>query len=179
MSHIAVERKRRRQMNEHLKVLRALTPSFYVKRGDQASIIGGVIEFIKELQQVHQSLEAKKKRKTNLSPITTQFTAESNNLKEVVASCKSPMADVQARISGSNVILRTISRRIPGQLVKIIFVLERFSFQILQLNIDSIDDYALFSFVIKIGVECQLSMEELALEVQRSFCTQEFHIKEM
>ena len=32
MSHIAVERNRRRQMNEHLKVLRSLTPCFYIKR---------------------------------------------------------------------------------------------------------------------------------------------------
>ncbi|KAM0966291.1 hypothetical protein EV2_022696 [Malus domestica] len=34
MSHIVVERNRRKQMNEHLKVLRSLTPCFYIKRGD-------------------------------------------------------------------------------------------------------------------------------------------------
>uniref|UniRef100_A0ACD5ZX36 Uncharacterized protein n=1 Tax=Avena sativa TaxID=4498 RepID=A0ACD5ZX36_AVESA len=61
--HITVERNRRRQMNEHLTVLRSLMPCFYVKRGDQASIIGGVVDYIKELQQVKQSLEAKKQRK--------------------------------------------------------------------------------------------------------------------
>lgn len=32
MSHIAVERNRRKQMNQHLSVLRSLMPSFYVKR---------------------------------------------------------------------------------------------------------------------------------------------------
>lgn len=32
MSHIAVERNRRKQMNEHLTVLRSLMPCFYVKR---------------------------------------------------------------------------------------------------------------------------------------------------
>ena len=32
MSHIAVERNRRKQMNEHLAVLRSLMPCFYVKR---------------------------------------------------------------------------------------------------------------------------------------------------
>ncbi|OEL12547.1 Transcription factor SPEECHLESS [Dichanthelium oligosanthes] len=63
MSHIAVERNRRKQMNEHLTVLRSLMPCFYVKRGDQASIIGGVVDYIKELQQVLRSLEAKKHRK--------------------------------------------------------------------------------------------------------------------
>nr|ADE77039.1 unknown [Picea sitchensis] len=64
MTHIAVERNRRKQMNEHLAVLRSLMPGFYVQRGDQASIIGGVIEFIKELQQLLQSLESQKQRKT-------------------------------------------------------------------------------------------------------------------
>lgn len=32
VSHITVERNRRKQMNEHLAVLRSLMPSFYVKR---------------------------------------------------------------------------------------------------------------------------------------------------
>ncbi|THU59830.1 hypothetical protein C4D60_Mb07t06170 [Musa balbisiana] len=181
MSHIAVERNRRRQMNEHLKVLRTLTPSFYIKRGDQASIIGGAIEFIKELQQVLHSLEAKKKRKS-LSPsptpsprpllqLTPSPTSSSpDTVKELGACCNSPVADVEAKLSGSNVLLRTFSKRIPGQVVKIITVLERQAFEILHLNISSMEDTVLYSFVIKIGLECQLSVEELAFEVQKSFC---------
>ncbi|KAL0376566.1 UNVERIFIED_CONTAM: Transcription factor MUTE [Sesamum calycinum] len=171
-------------MNEHLKVLRSLTPCFYIKRGDQASIIGGVIEFIKELHQVLQSLEAKKRRKS-LSPSPgpsprqfqpspqlpdSPFGIHDNNFKELGACCNSPVADVEAKISGSNVLLRTISRRIPGQIVRIISVLEKLSFEILHLNISSMEDTVLYSFVIKIGLECQVSVEELTLEVQQSFC---------
>ncbi|KAL3507980.1 hypothetical protein ACH5RR_033362 [Cinchona calisaya] len=187
MSHIAVERNRRRQMNEHLEVLRSLTPSFYIKRGDQASIIGGVVEFIKELHQDVQSLEAKKRRKSpspspcasprpaTLQPSpklseSSQIGGPHDNFKEVGTCCNSPMAEVEAKISGSNVILRTVSKRIPGQLSKIINLLEKFSFEILHLNISSMEDTVLYSFVIKIGLECQLSLEELALEVQQSFC---------
>ncbi|KAL8515329.1 hypothetical protein ACS0TY_014152 [Phlomoides rotata] len=186
MSHIAVERNRRRQMNEHLKVLRSMTPCFYIKRGDQASIIGGVIDFIKELHQVVQSLEGKKRRKSlspspgpsprqliQLSPKQeSPFGMHEHNFKELGACCNSPIADVEAKISGSNVLLRTISRRIPGQIVRIISVLEKLSFEILHLNISSMEDTVLYSFVIKIGLECQVSVEELALEVQQSFCTQ-------
>ncbi|KAJ0989954.1 hypothetical protein J5N97_008310 [Dioscorea zingiberensis] len=61
MTHIAVERNRRRQMNEHLAVLRSLMPESYVQRGDQASIVGGAIDFVKELEQLLQSLEAQKR----------------------------------------------------------------------------------------------------------------------
>ncbi|XP_074381989.1 transcription factor MUTE [Apium graveolens] len=190
MSHIAVERNRRRQMNEHLQVLRSLTPCFYIKRGDQASIIGGVIEFIKELHQVLNSLESKKRR-LSLSPspapspkvplqllntppsecnsLIRNIASSTENVKELGASCNSVAANVEAKISGSNVILKTVSRRIPGQIVKIINVLETHFFEVLHLNISSMEDTVLYSFVIKIGLECQLSVEELAAEVQKSF----------
>ncbi|KAI3835130.1 hypothetical protein MKX03_019756 [Papaver bracteatum] len=206
MAHIAVERNRRKLMNEHLKVLRSLTPCFYIKRGDQASIIGGVIEFVKELHQILQSLESKKRRKSlssspgpsprstlqlitpppvsplplppdSSSPFSTAGFHDDQHNNIVVrddnqlagASCNSSVADVEAKISGSNVILRTVSRRIPGQVVKLIEILEKHSFEILHLNISSMEDTVLHSFVIKIGLECKLSVEELAVEVQQSF----------
>nr|GMD91233.1 transcription factor bHLH96-like [Ipomoea batatas] len=58
MTHIAVERNRRKQMNEYLAVIRSMMPPSYVQRGDQASIIGGAINFVKELEQHLQTLEA-------------------------------------------------------------------------------------------------------------------------
>ncbi|CAG7882122.1 hypothetical protein BRARA_C03142 [Brassica rapa] len=198
MSHIAVERNRRRQMNEHLKSLRSLTPCFYIKRGDQASIIGGVVEFIKELQQLVQVLESKKRRKTlnrpsfpydhqTLEPSILAAAATTINtttrvpfsrienvmttstFKEVGACCNSPHANVEAKISGSNVVLRVVSRRIEGQLVRIISVLEKLSLQVLHLNISSMEETVLYFFVVKIGLECHLSLEDLTLEVQKSF----------
>ncbi|MED6193158.1 hypothetical protein PIB30_016460 [Stylosanthes scabra] len=60
MIHITVERNRRKLMNEHLAVLRSLMPESYVQRGDQASIVGGAIEFVKELEHMLQCLEAQK-----------------------------------------------------------------------------------------------------------------------
>nr|GEU78786.1 transcription factor MUTE [Tanacetum cinerariifolium] len=113
MSHIAVERNRRRQMNEHLKVLRSMTPCFYIKRGDQASIIGGVIEFIKEMQLVLQSLESKKRRRS-ISP-------SPGPSPKPILQPETPQSE-RSIISHEN-----------------------------------------------IGLECQLSVEELAVEVQKSF----------
>ncbi|KAL5202902.1 hypothetical protein ABZP36_013854 [Zizania latifolia] len=214
MSHIAVERNRRRQMNEHLKVLRSLTPAFYIKRGDQASIIGGAIDFIKELQTLLQSLEAQKKRRQQphispasggspsptpsprslltCSPTTACFSSGSSagssaavisprekqppqHMVELAACCNSPMADVEARISGANVLLRTLSRRAPaGQLpVRIIALLENLHLEVLHLNITTMDDTVLYSFVLKIGLDCQLSVDDLAMEVQQTFCCQQ------
>ncbi|KAK1269061.1 Transcription factor SPEECHLESS [Acorus gramineus] len=220
VSHITVERNRRRQMNDNLSVLRSLMPSFYVKRGDQASIIGGVVEFIKELQQVLQSLEAKKQRKVYndvlspgsissprslplspipppsllplppisprlglpISPRTPQpgspykpnwqlyiHPTAFDNTSDLAANSKSLVADVEVKFSGPNVLLKTISRRIPRQALKIIEALEGLSFEILHVGISNVDDAMINSFTIKIGIECELSAEELAHEVQQTF----------
>ncbi|CAO2186192.1 unnamed protein product [Urochloa humidicola] len=199
MSHIAVERNRRRQMNEHLKVLRSLTPALYIKRGDQASIIGGAIDFIRELQQVLESLEARKKRRSSgchsfsssptpsprshlLSSGATSSSAGSSTpsppvaagkpamaVKELAACCNSPVADVEARISGANVLLRTLSRRAAGQAARMVALLEALHLEVLHLNISTMEDTVLHSFVLKIGLECQVSVEDLAYEVQQTF----------
>ncbi|CAL1409729.1 unnamed protein product [Linum trigynum] len=259
MSHITVERNRRKQMNEHLAVLRSLMPCFYVKRGDQASIIGGVVDYISELQQILQSLEAKKQRKviysevlsprivansprpsplsprkppispriinSNLQPIsprtpqptspykprpppsllisssttnvhnnynnssaasvvepspTTSSSSSnlmagdglvSNNGNELVANSKSRIADVEVKFAGPNLVLKTVSPRIPGQAVKIISALEDLALEILHVNLNTVDETMLNSFTIKIGIECQLSAEELAQQVQQTFCS--------
>ncbi|KAJ0099135.1 hypothetical protein Patl1_20307 [Pistacia atlantica] len=230
MSHITVERNRRKQMNEHLSVLRSLMPCFYVKRGDQASIIGGVVDYINELQQVLQSLEAKKQRKVYsevlsprivssprplplsprkpplsprlnlpISPRTPQpgspyrprlqqgylsptkpssvepspcssSTSSIDSINELVANSKSAIADVEVKFSGPNVLLKTVSPRIPGQAGKIIAALEDLSLEILNVNINTLDETMLNSFTIKIGIECQLSAEELAQQIQQTFC---------
>ncbi|VVB06915.1 unnamed protein product [Arabis nemorensis] len=80
MTHIAVERNRRRQMNEHLNSLRSLMPPSFLQRGDQASIVGGAIDFIKELEQLLQSLEAEKQNEggTNENPKTASSSTSSS-----------------------------------------------------------------------------------------------------
>ncbi|KAF5190020.1 Transcription factor speechless [Thalictrum thalictroides] len=243
--HITVERNRRKQMNMHLGVLRTLMPSFYVKRGDQASIIGGVVDYIKELQQVLQSLEAKKQRKVYsevlsprlvssprpimatalsprplasslssprpplsprrvslpVSPRTPQPTSPykprlqhgylsptvsttshepsatisttpsfDSDIKELAANSKSSIADVEVKFSGANVLVKTTSLRNPGQALKIITALEGHSLEIIYVSISTTGDTMIISFTIKIGIECKLSAEELAHEIQQTFC---------
>ncbi|VFQ58270.1 unnamed protein product [Cuscuta campestris] len=243
--HIAVERNRRKQMNDNLSVLRTLMPAFYVKRGDQASIIEAVVDYINELQHILQSLEAKKQRKVYssdnnipspriltsprkpamsprlmslppISPRTPQpntttsssykptshnntsprlllipspspgflfptpvasppaapsLTRPVDRCNEVAGKSKSAIADVEVKFSGSNVILKTVSPRIPGQALKIISALEDLALEILHVSISTINDAtSLYSYTIKIGIECQLSAEELAQQIQKTFC---------
>ncbi|XP_073286962.1 transcription factor SPEECHLESS, partial [Primulina huaijiensis] len=229
ISHITVERNRRKQMNENLSVLRSLMPCFYVKGGDQASIIGGVVNYINELQQVLRSLEAKKQRKAynevlsprpsplsprkpplsprlglpisprtpqssspykpllhsnqtyylnspslpspvDRSPCNSSTSSINDSVNELVASSKSAVAEVEVKFSGPNLLLSTMSIRIPGQVVKIISALEELALEILNVSISTVDETMLNSFTIKIGIECQLSAEELAHQIQQTFC---------
>ncbi|KAL8537893.1 hypothetical protein ACS0TY_000005 [Phlomoides rotata] len=186
-SHIAVERNRRKQMNHQLFVLRSLMPCFYVKRGDQASIIGGVINYINELQQVMQSLEAKKQRSSSsssydhhprvassprmvlvsplISPRTpsspymlhspcTSSSASSINadtVNELVATSRSAIAEVEVKFCGPNLVVKTVSHRIPGQVVKILSALQHLALEILQVNINNLHDQTMLnSFTIKV-----------------------------
>ena len=201
------------------------------QKGDQASIIGGVVEYISELQQVLQSLEAKKERKTYaevlsprlvpsprpsppvlsprkppisprishqhlllhpISPRTPLPTSpygghppqlplipqpprsyslgdpppyspassssspsvssnhESSLINELVANSKSALADVEVKFSGANVLLKTVSHKIPGQVLKIIAALEDLALEILQVNINTVNETMLNSFTIKV-----------------------------
>ncbi|KAL8232109.1 hypothetical protein R6Q57_001887 [Mikania cordata] len=195
--HIAVERNRRKQMNEHLSVLRSLMPCFYVKKGDQASIIGGVVDYITELHRILQSLEAKKQRKLYgelsmshrivssphkpqlsprpslpISPRTPQPTSpyrpiippfiaplldtspatsstSLDNSNELVADSRSAIAEVEVKFGGGNLLLKTRSRRIPGQTTKVIAVLEHLSLEVLHAEIGVVDETVVNSFTIK------------------------------
>ncbi|GER49806.1 basic helix-loop-helix (bHLH) DNA-bindingsuperfamily protein [Striga asiatica] len=201
MSHITVERNRRKQMNDNLAVLRSLMPCFYAKRGDQASIIGGVVDYINELQQLIQSLEAKRQRKSYsdilsprpissprkppLSPRTPQpgspykaykpqptgflnspsslpspvdpspcnsSTSSINDaVNELVANSKSATAEVEVKFSGPNLMLKTVSPRVPNQTVRIVEVLEELDLQILHVKIATVDDRLLNTFTIKVN----------------------------
>lgn len=126
------------------------------------------------MHQVLQSLESNKKRRKSISPSpvpsprlllepispqqqlhhTLPFGFDSNVFKELEACCNSPVADVEAKISGSNIALKIISRRVTGQVAKIISVLERLSFDVLHINISSMEDTVLYSFVIKVCIFC-------------------------
>ncbi|KAH9604200.1 hypothetical protein KSS87_004846 [Heliosperma pusillum] len=223
MTHIAVERNRRKQMNEHLRVLRSLMPSSYVQRGDQASIIGGAIEFVRELEQLLQCLESQKRRRlygdqpgpprpggepTSPSamgllvpqpqqiplgfpppPLTVAGVENNHNpddhqlnpdvgpmdpigglmLQEESAESKSCIADVEVKVLGFDAMIKILSRRRPGQLLRAIAALEDLRLTILHTNITTIEQTVLYSFNVKVGSEASFTAEDIASSVQQIF----------
>ncbi|XP_014521636.1 transcription factor bHLH57 isoform X1 [Vigna radiata var. radiata] len=194
MTHIAVERNRRRQMNDHLSVLRSLMPPSYIQRGDQASIIGGAIDFVKELEQLLQSLEAQKRMRKNeegggssstvlCKPPSTPSSSSPHGYgmrsstseevscgDEMKAENKSEAADIKVTLIQTHVNLKIECQRKPGQLIKVIVALEDLRLTILHLNITSSETSVLYSLNLKIEEGCSLrSASDIAEAVHHIF----------
>lgn len=210
MTHIAVERNRRRQMNDHLNALRSLMPTSYIQRvifqfsclsikcssfcflrfeiyflysplkGDQASIIGGAIDFVKELEQLLETLQAQKRMRrieegggdasansSSSSPnsafqgLPTQHrvppdegTSGKGGRREEFQSTaenRSTAVDIEVTVIQTHVNLKLQCPRRPGQLLKAIVALEDLSLTVLHLNITSLQSSVLYSFNLKVS----------------------------
>ncbi|KAL5677648.1 hypothetical protein ACJX0J_013779, partial [Zea mays] len=179
MIHIAVERNRRKQMNEHLAALRSLMPPAHTQRGDQASIVGGAINFVKELEQLLQSLEARRRSPqcaayavdpddagpfadfltfpqysmcaVIAAPENTGHHREGGAVAEQEASGSKPsaVADVEATMVESHANLRVLSRRRPRQLLRLVLGLQGHRLTVLHLNMSSGAHMVLYSFSLK------------------------------
>uniref|UniRef100_A0A803Q045 BHLH domain-containing protein n=1 Tax=Cannabis sativa TaxID=3483 RepID=A0A803Q045_CANSA len=187
MTHIAVERNRRKQMNEYLSVLRSLMPDSYVQRGDQASIIGGAINFVKELEQQVQFLGAQKDhhqsnndhnqnsedRELNM-PFSEFFTfpqysttssntatqCENNSVVEAMAagkSSRSAIADIEVTMVESHASLKIRSKKRSKQLLKMVSGLHNLRLTVLHLNVATQDQIILYSISVKVEDDCKLS----------------------
>ncbi|XVF33077.1 hypothetical protein REPUB_Repub17cG0137100 [Reevesia pubescens] len=188
MTHIAVERNRRRQMNDYLNSLRSLMPPSYIQRGDQASIIGGAIDLVKELEQFLQSLEAQKRMRrieecNNSSNNSVSKSAieisqpesgigseDANCGEEVKAESKSGAAEIEVNVIHNHVNLKIQCSRRPARLLQAIVTLESLRLTVLHLNITSSRASVLYSFNLKMEDDCKLrSVSEIAAAVHQIF----------
>lgn len=88
--------------------------------------------------------------------------AGGGGLQEEVAENKSCLADIEARVLGVDAMIKILSRRRHGQLIKIIAALEDMQMSILHTNITTIEQTVLYSFNVKIAGEARFSAEDIA-----------------
>lgn len=180
MTHIAVERNRRKQMNDYLTMLRSMMPPSYVQRGDQASIIGGAINFVKELEQYLQSLEAYKRIKqqpdNNLSSdlfssffTFPQYSTYSSESSESMTDKRSAaIADIEVTMVESHANIKVLSRKHPKQLLKMVAGLHSLHLIVLHLNVTTVENLVLYSFSVKVEDDSKLtSVNEIAAAVYK------------
>ncbi|KAL5858746.1 hypothetical protein ACOSQ4_000042 [Xanthoceras sorbifolium] len=178
MTHIAVERNRRKQMNEYLAVLRSLMPESYLQRGDQASIVGGAIEYVKELEHLLQSLEAQKLQllqkgvqgvNEDMSSTSSKFPPTpfsqffvypqyvwSQLPNKFTSKTKAAIADIEVTMIETHANIRILSRKSPRQLPKLVAGFQSLHLSVLHLNVTTIDPLVLYSISAKVEEGCQL-----------------------
>lgn len=79
--------------------------------------------------------------------------SSSSTVNELVANSRSPIAEVGVNFSGPNLVLKTISPRIPGQAVKIISVLEDLFLQVVHLSVRTVEETVVkYSFTIEVKI---------------------------
>ncbi|KAJ7965758.1 transcription factor bHLH96-like [Quillaja saponaria] len=185
MTHIAVERNRRKQMNDYLAVLRSLMPPSYVQRGDQASIVGGAINFLKELEQLLQSMEGHKTtkqplpfaefftfpqystRSTQCNSSPTDTTTGNEDMNQNQNQC-SAVADIEVTVVDSHANLKILTKKLPRQLLKMVVGFQSLGLSILHLNVSSVDQIVLYSLSVKLEEGCQLNtVDEIAAAVNQ------------
>ncbi|EEF48568.1 DNA binding protein, putative [Ricinus communis] len=186
MTHIAVERNRRKRMNEYLAVLRSLMPPSYVQRGDQASIIGGAINFVKELEQLLQTMEGHKKTKQqqpdasgfSSSPFADFFTFPQYSTRNPPTTAEESlavadqnqwaMADIEVTMVENHANLKILSKRRPRKLLKVVAGLQGLRLSVLHLNVTTADQMVLYSVSVKIEEGCLLNtVDDIAAAVNQ------------
>ncbi|KAJ8762474.1 hypothetical protein K2173_007913 [Erythroxylum novogranatense] len=177
MTHIAVERNRRKQMNEYLSAIRSLMPASYVQRGDQASIIGGAINFVKELEQQLHTMESNKRSKQTeingfISPFVKFFSfpqyskhatqsPPTEDDKSASETHRGAAADIEVTVVESHANLKILSKKRPGQLLKMVAGFQSLRLTVLHLNVtsDDLDQMALYSVSVKVSSDLLQSNE--------------------
>lgn len=159
MSHIAVERNRRRLMNDHLCVLRSIMPESYVQKGDQASIVGGAINYVRELEHLLLTLEVKKmsvvKEKKSSD---TREEANGRSFLNPRFSSRLSQNNVDVTLVYSHANIRILVPKKRGQLMRIVAGFQALGFTVQHLNVTALEDpMVLYCFSAKLEEGCSLT----------------------
>lgn len=140
-------------------------------QGDQASIIGGAINFVKELEHKFQFLGAMKEKEdksdyddaggSNKKPFSEFFsfpqysTSTSNSAAvfgEKVGDIQSCIADIEVTMVENHANLKIRSKKRPKQLLKMVSGFHNMRLTILHLNVTTSGQFVLFSLSVKVCI---------------------------
>ncbi|KAG6477956.1 hypothetical protein ZIOFF_061388 [Zingiber officinale] len=135
--------------------------------GDQASIVAGAINYVKELEQLLQSLEVQKrlKQRADAAGIASafddffsfpQYCAYSPAAGDAAggeadeAGHQTGTANIEVTMVESHANLKVLSRRRPRQLFELVVGLQTLRLLPLHLNVTSVHHMAMYSFSLKV-----------------------------
>jgi len=153
-------------------------------QGDQASIVGGAINYVKELEQLLQSLEAHKRSKQDLdsissshgNPTRTNSTTNrddeqlrifgdffnfpqysSSNQAISSSNCNNIVSsnDIEVTMVDGHASVKILAEKQNKQLLKLVAAFQGLGLSVLHLNLTTLHPFVLYSFNLKV---CPLSL---------------------
>ncbi|XP_066354579.1 transcription factor bHLH18-like [Miscanthus floridulus] len=153
--HVIAERKRREKMQQQFVALATIVPD--LTKTDKISLLGSIIEYVKQLEEKVKTLEGQRERRTSEA---TVFESKYRISNDSNASCSSGSAfaaggfspTVEASIHGDTVLLKICCLERRGVLVMIISELENQGLSIINTSVLPFTDSCLnITITAKIG----------------------------
>lgn len=142
-----------------------LTYGWWLK-GDQASIVGGAINYLKELEHHLQSIEPPVKTavedagaghdQTNTiaasssGPFTDFFAFPQYSSRPTSTAAAEGMAEIEVTMVESHASLKILAKKRPKQLLKLVASIQSLRLTLLHLNVTTRDDSVLYSISVKV-----------------------------
>ncbi|XP_057730829.1 transcription factor bHLH18-like [Arachis stenosperma] len=160
--HVIAERKRREKLSQRFIALSAIVPG--LKKMDKASVLGDAIKYLKQLQEKVKILEEQVAEKTVESAIFVKrsilFAEDNGSSSEENPDQKIP--EIEARISGKDVLIRIHCDKHSGIVPKIINEIEKHDLSVqsssfLPFGNNSLD----ITIVAQMKKECTLTAKDI------------------
>ncbi|CAJ1929089.1 unnamed protein product [Sphenostylis stenocarpa] len=124
--HVIAERKRREKLSQRFIALSAVLPG--LKKMDKASVLGDAIKYVKQLQERVQTLEEQTAKNTTGSSVLVKRSILFADDENSDSHCDHSFPEIEVRVSGKDVLIRTQSDKHSGRAAVILSELEKLHF---------------------------------------------------
>lgn len=139
-------------------------------QGDQASIVGGAINFLKELEHIIQSMKGQKKAKAHENVFNSSSSSSSSPFADFFMfpqySTRAPqtstcypanpnqsraIADIEVTLVDSHANIKILLKKQYGQVMKMVAGIQNIGLNILHLNVSTLNYLVLVSVSVKVN----------------------------
>ncbi|XP_047151611.1 transcription factor bHLH25-like [Vigna umbellata] len=124
--HVIAERKRREKLSQRFIALSAVLPG--LKKMDKASVLGDAIKYVKQLRERVKNLEEKSAKTTTGSSVLVKRSILFADGENSDSHCANSLPEIEVRVSGKDVLIRTQSDKHSGRAAVILSELEKLQF---------------------------------------------------
>ncbi|RZB78311.1 Transcription factor bHLH25 isoform A [Glycine soja] len=124
--HVIAERKRREKLSQRFIALSAILPG--LKKMDKASVLGDAIKYVKQLQERVQTLEEQAAKRTAGSRVLVKRSILFADDENSDSHCEHSLPEIEVRVSGKDVLIRTQCDKHSGHAAMILSELEKLHF---------------------------------------------------